>query len=84
MVFLGRVHRHVRAPHKVVHVIAVAREARDADARADVERQLVDDDRLRDARQKLLRKLPQRSGIIGVAAWEHREFVASESRDQSG
>ena len=79
---LGRVHGDVGAAQQRVGVLTVLREAGDADAGADLERQLVDHERLADRLEQARDDHVQDGDVVGVLGEQDPELVAAEACDE--
>ena len=77
---LGQVHGDIGALQQHVDVAAVRREARDADARLDVQRQAVDLERLLERGEDALERLVEVVVRVGELPHEDAELVAAEAR----
>ena len=78
---LGLVHRDVRALDERGDVGPVVRAERDADARAELDRDAADDERALERAGEPQRELDGRAAV-GQPAQQHRELVAAEPRER--
>ena len=81
---LGEVHRDVGALQQQVDVVSVSRIARDADARLDVQRQPVDEERLLERREDPLDHVLEDARRLADVRDEDAELVAAEPGHRVG